>query len=162
MHLLNDDFVTERGPLVRTCANGSRLISSGKNSIILICFFSLILPVLQGCAAGKAAASLQSSGSTPGGGADKSSPTVAIISPNNGVTVSKTITVAVTASDPDSPVSFVQIQVDGSNVSPQLTTAPYSFALDTTKLPNGSQRLTAIAVDPAGNTGNSAKYFAQL
>jgi Big-like domain-containing protein/fibronectin type III domain protein len=86
---------------------------------------------------------------------DTTPPTVSITSPANGASVSGTITVSATATDPDSPVSYVQFQVDGGNTGGQVTAAPYTISLDTTKLSNASHTLKAIAADPAGNTGNS-------
>ena len=66
--------------------------------------------------------------------ADTTAPVVTITAPANGATASATITLTATATDPDSPVSFVQFQVDGTNSGAQLTTAPYSISLDTTRL----------------------------
>lgn len=85
---------------------------------------------------------------------DTTPPSVSITSPGSGATVSGTITVTATASD--SPVAFVQFQVDGSNTGAQLTAAPYSLSLDTTTLSNASHALTAVAQDPAHNQGTSA------
>jgi hypothetical protein len=87
---------------------------------------------------------------------DTTPPVVTITSPANNATVSGTITVTATATDPDSTVSFVQFQVDGANVGAQLTTAPYSLSLDTTTLSSAAHSLTAVAQDPAGNQGASA------
>src|SRR5438045_140725 len=68
--------------------------------------------------------------------ADTTPPVVTVTAPANNSTVSGTITLTATATDPDSPVSFVQFLVDGASASPQLTSAPYSTSLDTTKLTN--------------------------
>lgn len=87
---------------------------------------------------------------------DTTPPVVTITAPTNNASVSGTITVTAAATDPDSPVSFVQFLVDGANTGAQLTTAPYSISLDTTRLSNSSHTLTAIAKDPAGNQGTSA------
>jgi hypothetical protein len=88
--------------------------------------------------------------------ADTTAPVVTITAPANGATASATITLTATATDPDSPVSFVQFQVDGANTGAQLTTAPYSISLDTTTLSNAAHTLTAVAQDPSGNKGTSA------
>ena len=87
--------------------------------------------------------------------ADTTPPVVTITTPLNNATVSGTIALIATATDPDSPVSFVQFLVDGTNTGTQLTAAPYSVSLDTTKLSNGSHALTAVAQDPSGNVGTS-------
>src|SRR5256885_16730871 len=78
---------------------------------------------------------------------------VTITAPSNNATVSGTITLAATATDSDSAVSFVQFQVDGANVGAKLTSTPYSILLDTTALSNGSHTLTAVAQDPSANKG---------
>ena len=87
---------------------------------------------------------------------DATPPVVTITAPANNSTVSATITLTATATDPDSAVSFVQFQVDGANTGAQLTTAPYSLSLDTTTLSNATHSLTAVAQDPTGNQGTSA------
>ena len=86
---------------------------------------------------------------------DTTPPVVTITAPANNSTASGTITLTATATDPDSPVSFVQFQADSANRGAQLTTAPYSLLLDTTTLSNGTHTLTAGAQDPAGNQGTS-------
>ena len=87
--------------------------------------------------------------------ADTTAPAVTVTAPANNATVSATITLTATASDPDSPVSFVQFVVDGANTGGQLTASPYSISLDTTTLSNGTHTLTAVAQDPSANTGTS-------
>jgi len=87
--------------------------------------------------------------------ADTTAPVVTITAPANNATVSATITLAATATDPDSAVSFVQFQVDGANVGAKLASAPYSISLDTTTLSNAAHTLTAIAQDPSANQGTS-------
>jgi flagellar hook assembly protein FlgD len=87
--------------------------------------------------------------------ADTTAPVVTITAPTNNATVSSTISLTATATDPDSVVSFVQFLVDGTNTGPQLTTSPYSISLDTTTLSNGTHTLTATGQDPSGNKGTS-------
>ena len=86
---------------------------------------------------------------------DTTPPTVSITSPANGATVTGTITVAANASD-NVAVASVQFRVDGANVGAADTSAPYSYALNTATLSNGSHSLTAVAKDTAGNTTTSA------
>src|SRR5207245_2286061 len=88
--------------------------------------------------------------------ADTTAPVVTVTAPANNATVSGAITLTATATDPDSPVSFVQFVVDGTNTGAQLTASPYSISLDTTTLSNSTHALTAVAQDPAGNKGTSA------
>jgi Bacterial Ig domain/IPT/TIG domain len=87
---------------------------------------------------------------------DTTPPVVTVTAPANNATVSGTITLTATATDPDSPVSFVQFQVDGANFGGQLTTAPYSLSLNTTTLSNATHTISAVAQDPSGNVGTSA------
>jgi hypothetical protein len=88
--------------------------------------------------------------------ADTTAPTVTVTAPANNATVSGTITLTATATDPDSPVSFVQFLVDGTNVGPQLTATPYSTSLNTATLANGNHTVTATAQDPSANKGTSS------
>ena len=134
-------------------AHGGRVRTVHTTRLISVWVFPLMLPFLQGCS-GKPAS--QSSGSGSSAGPDKSAPTVSIVSPASGNTVSNTITITATASDPDSPVAFVQLLLDGVNLGAQLTQSPYSFSWNTTTAVNGTHTLTAIAKDPSGNQGTSA------
>ncbi|HEX3765674.1 MAG TPA: PHB depolymerase family esterase [Kofleriaceae bacterium] len=88
------------------------------------------------------------------GGGDTTPPTVSITAPAAGATVSGSVAVTASASD-NVGVTRVDVLVDGS-VAGSDTTAPYSVAVDTTRLASGSHTLTARAVDAAGNTGTSA------
>jgi hypothetical protein len=87
---------------------------------------------------------------------DTTPPVVTISGPASGATVSGTTTFTATATDPDSPVSFVQFLVDGANAGGQLTSSPYSLSFDTTTLSNATHVITALAKDPAGNQGSTA------
>ena len=85
---------------------------------------------------------------------DTDPPTVSISAPLANSTVSGSVIVKVTATD-NVGVSSVQLTVDGYLLSGADTTAPYSFALDTTTMSNGSHTIMAIAHDAEGNTGAS-------
>src|SRR5579885_1828538 len=76
---------------------------------------------------------------------DTTPPSAAISSPANGATVAGTITVDVTASD-NVGVAQVALYLDGSPIGTD-TTAPYSFAWDTTASAAGAHTLQAIAYD---------------
>jgi len=89
-----------------------------------------------------------SQGSSTGG--DVTAPTVsASESGGSGV-----ITLAATASD-DVGVSRVEFYVDGA-LEGSDASAPYSLALDSTTLADGSHSLVAKAYDAAGNVGSSS------
>lgn len=93
-------------------------------------------------------------GTTPPPTGDTTPPTAAITSPSSNATVTGAITVAATASD-NVGVARVDLLVDGAVVGSDAS-APYSIALDTKTLGNGSHALIARAVDTSGNTGSSA------
>jgi hypothetical protein len=76
-------------------------------------------------------------------------PTVAVVTPVSGATVSGSIPVTATASG----VASVQLQLNGTNLGTALTSSPYSQTLNTATIANGSYTLTAVAV---GTTGNQA------
>ena len=78
-------------------------------------------------------------------------PTLVIISPANGATISGLITVSGTASDTVS-ISSVAVSVDGGAYALATGTSNWTFILDTTSLPNGSHTITAKAWDVSGNT----------
>jgi hypothetical protein len=81
---------------------------------------------------------------------DTTAPTASLTAPVNGATVSGTVTVTCSASD-NVGISNVQFQCDGTNFGSALTAAPYSMALNTIGLANGSHSLKAVARDAAGN-----------
>lgn len=87
--------------------------------------------------------------------ADTSAPTVAILAPTAGATISGIASITASAAD-NTGVAGVQLQVDGANSGTEDAAAPYTMALDTTKLSNGSHTLTAVARDAAGNRTTSA------
>lgn len=84
---------------------------------------------------------------------DKIPPTAEITSPVNGASLSGMVEVIVKATD-NVKVEKVELYVD-SILSGTDTTSPYIFALDTTKLSNGTHQLTAVAYDTSGNTASS-------
>ncbi|MBP7119023.1 peptidoglycan-binding protein, partial [Candidatus Woesebacteria bacterium] len=92
---------------------------------------------------------------------DTTSPTVSITSPSNNTTISNTVTLSSTASDPTvagqttSGILSVQFKLNNLNLGQLLTTAPYSGTWNTVGVTNGSHTLTAIATDVAGNTKTS-------
>lgn len=84
---------------------------------------------------------------------DTTPPLASTSSPSTGAIVTGVISVAVSASD-NVGVNRVDLYIDGSRYGSD-TSAPYSFYWDTTQTANGSHTLAAVAVDAAGNVGNS-------
>lgn len=80
---------------------------------------------------------------------DTTPPSVSLISPASGATVSGSVTVSANATD-NVGVSKVEFYVD-SVLKNTDSVSPYSFALDSKLLANASHTLTAKAYDAAGN-----------
>jgi poly(3-hydroxybutyrate) depolymerase len=80
-------------------------------------------------------------------------PALTIAAPSEGATLSGTVSVDVNASD-DTSVASVRLQLDGTDIgfaAPSGQAAAYSLSWDTSTVPDGAHRLTALAVDAAGN-----------
>lgn len=88
-----------------------------------------------------------------GGSTDSIAPSIRITNPTDGSTVSGTVSVQTTASD-NVGVTLVDFYVDGV-LKASDTTAPYSFAWNTTGVSNGSHLLRAMAKDAVGNASGS-------
>ncbi len=91
---------------------------------------------------------------------DVTPPQVAITSPVSNNIATGTINITADASD-DTSVSSVQFKLDGVDIGPADTTAPYSASLDTSTLLNGTFNLTAVATDPTGNSATSTNVSFQ-
>ena len=85
---------------------------------------------------------------------DGTPPTVAITSPANNATVSGSVTVTASASD-NIGVAGVRFHVDGTPVGAEDVSPPYTAAISTVSLSNGSHTLSAVARDAAGNSATS-------
>jgi len=79
-------------------------------------------------------------------------PTVQIISPQNGATVSGVITIKVEPQD-DVGIARVELRVNDDPVQ-TLYASPYYFELDTNALNNGTNFIKVNAVDTAGQSGS--------
>jgi hypothetical protein len=112
--------------------------------VLAVSFASLLLSGCAGVVASK-------TGTTP----PPSSLTVSITSPQMNATVNGTITVNVNATDTVG-ISSVQLKIDNTNSGTPLSSAPYSFSLNTKSLSNGNHVLTAAAMDTAANSATSA------
>src|SRR5947209_1213061 len=88
---------------------------------------------------------------------DNTPPTVSISSPNPGATVSGTIIIRTSNAHFDRvALAGVQFKLDGVNLGPGVTAAPWTVSWDTTLVANGNHTLIAVARDAAGNTAISA------
>ena len=79
--------------------------------------------------------------------------TVSITSPASGAAVAGTVNVTTAAS---ANTISVQFQVDGVNSGVAVTSAPFSFSLNTAALSTGSHSLTAVAMNSAGQSATSS------
>lgn len=84
---------------------------------------------------------------------DTTEPSVSITSPQDGSTVSGSITVSASATD-DVGVERVELYIDGALFATS-TTEPYRFYWDTKDVPDGYHELSAMAYDTSGNVGYS-------
>jgi hypothetical protein len=73
-----------------------------------------------------------------------------IVNPQDGATVVGTVEASASFRDA-SVVSSVQFLVDDAILGPLDTTAPFTATWDTTKVPNGSHNLIAVAFDTGGD-----------
>lgn len=78
-------------------------------------------------------------------------PTVTLIAPTNGATVSGLVTISANATA-DGTVVGVQFSVDGVNLGAEITTPPYQTIWDSTGATNGTYLLSATARDQAGGS----------
>src|SRR5262245_46197353 len=86
---------------------------------------------------------------------DTTAPTVALTAPAANTAVRGTVAVWATASD-NVGVAGVQFLLDGTTLSAEDTTSPYSISWNTTTASNGSHTLSARARDAAGNLSTSS------
>jgi Bacterial Ig domain/Right handed beta helix region len=82
---------------------------------------------------------------------------VSLTAPNQGATVSGSVTVSAKVSE-NAAVAGVQFKLGSSNLGTEVTSAPYSIPWDTGTASNGTQSLTAVARDPAGNRTTSSVF----
>jgi hypothetical protein len=90
------------------------------------------------------------------GGSGGAPPTVNMISPAAGQTVTDKTTIAANASSTSFAITGVQFLLDGSNLGPQVTSPPYYMTWDTTAAAAGTHTLAAKAFDSGGNSTTSA------
>jgi thermitase len=89
---------------------------------------------------------------------DTTPPNAEIGSPSNGETVNDLVSISVLASD-DYGVESVTLFVNGSELATSTQASSggvYDFSWDSTTVSDGEHRLTALAIDGAGNTAESA------
>lgn len=85
---------------------------------------------------------------------DTTAPTVSVVAPSTGSSLSQTATVLISAGD-DVGVTKVDYYLDGV-LQASAANLPYNFSWNTLSSANGSHTLSAKAYDAAGNIGQSA------
>jgi hypothetical protein len=86
---------------------------------------------------------------------DGTPPTVGILSPLNGATISGDVTITASVSD-NVGVTIVEFEVNGAPLGTDLTGPSYEVNWDTTLVANGSYTLTATARDAADNEASDS------
>ena len=86
---------------------------------------------------------------------DTTPPNVAVTSPGGGAGLSGTVSVTVTADDPDSGLQAIQLLVDGAIVGLLQSTSPATFSLNTAKFTNGGHAISASALNGQRMTGTA-------
>jgi hypothetical protein len=81
---------------------------------------------------------------------DNTAPTVSLVTPASGGSVSGTVLISASASDNVS-IAGVKFLLDEQVLAPEDTVAPYEFEWTTSGASNGTHLLTAVARDAAGN-----------
>lgn len=95
---------------------------------------------------------------------DAIAPTVSITSPASGSSSAQGSKITITASAVDlgtgsgapSGIASVTFYLDGTTMLSTVTTSPYSFVWNTAKIAKGTHKITAVAIDAAGNSATSA------
>ena len=130
------------------CAGSTGKINTRLTDRCGYCLIFIMLSLLcNGCVG------LTSAGSKNGGSSSTTPPTISITAPAQGTTVSGAV--AVMASVSPNTIS-VQFKVDGHNSGPTVTSAPFTYSLDSTKLSDGTHSLTAEAIDASGQSTSSS------
>lgn len=104
--------------------------------------------------AGTASVSDDLTFATPAALVDVTPPTVVIMNPASGTSVSSTVMVSANATD-NVGVAALQFMLDGAELNAPLTAGPYVFAWNTSSVADGVHALGAIARDAAGNSATS-------
>jgi len=94
---------------------------------------------------------------------DTTPPTLALVAPAEGASVTGTSALSASASDA-SGIARVEFRIDtptgkllGTSLAPPFSGAPYSVSWDTTATAGGAHKIYAVARDGAGNTASSVR-----
>ena len=130
------------------CAGSTGKVNTRLTDRCGYCLIFIMLSLLcNGCVG------LTSAGSKNGSSSSTTPPTISITAPAQGTTVSGAVPVMASVSP--NTIS-VQFKVDGHNSGPTVTSAPFTYSLDSTKLSDGTHSLTAEAIDASGQSTSSS------
>ena len=129
---------------MRSPSKATRRSSGHRKAAFRFCFPVVLALCCAGCPGRTSVNNESPATSTP--------PTVTITSPASGATVSGAITISISVS---SNTTSVQLQMDGKNTGAAVTSAPFSFSVNTASLSNGSHSLAAVASNAAAQTTES-------
>lgn len=91
----------------------------------------------------------------PPASGDNTAPSVSVVNPAEGTTVSGTVTITATASD-DVGVAGVQFLVGGQPIGTEDTSAPYLVTWNTAAIANATYTVSARARDASGNSSTAS------
>jgi Bacterial Ig domain len=86
---------------------------------------------------------------------DTTAPTVSLLAPADGSTVFGNVSVSASVSD-DRGAASVQFQLDGANLGPLQTAAPFGLTWNSLSVANGTHSIAALATDGAGNSATAS------
>jgi hypothetical protein len=89
-----------------------------------------------------------------GGATDTTAPSVSLVTPGDHTTVAGALTIGAQAAD-DTAVASVRFLVDGAQVGPESTAAPFTATWNTASVSDGEHAIHAEARDAAGNVASS-------
>ncbi|MGQ9696523.1 MAG: Ig-like domain-containing protein [Armatimonadota bacterium] len=90
---------------------------------------------------------------------DNTKPSVSLAGLADGQFAGGKVKVSVTAEDANG-IASVELRADGHSLLGPLSAPPFEFELDTTRLPEGSHSIEAVAVDRAGNLSSTSATVA--
>ena len=152
------DSQVEYGPTAgygtSTAADGARVLAHGASLNGLAPGTAYHYRVKSKGAAGIPYASDDFTFTTPGALLDTTPPSVAIMNPASGASVSSTVMVSANATD-NVGVAAVQFMLDGTELGVPVTASPFLLAWNTALVADGPHTLSAVARDAAGNAATA-------
>ena len=99
---------------------------------------------------------------TPSSAQDTTAPTISLTAPASGAVVSGAAVVLTATATDNVGVVGVQFMVNGRNLGSEITTPPWRISWYTLSTPDGTQTLSAVARDAAGNRTTAVPVSVKL